>query len=88
MNGCLQLPSGRRGKPLHLVETHQPLLRRFGIGVLHEDGEQFQRIALRNRRAAARLIDGVQIDPGPAGVFSALHHVPGMGRSMHAGSNV
>ena len=85
MNGCLQLPSGDTAKPLRLVEAHQSLLRRFRIGVLHEYGEQLERIAMRNGCAATCLIDEVQIDPGPAGVFPALHYVTGDGSLNHSG---
>ena len=63
---------------LVIAETDEPLLRRLVVGVLKKDGQQFQRVAVRARRAAGGVLHLVKLRPRPAGVDRELHR-----RALH-----
>ena len=51
-----------------VVGAQQTLLRGLAVGVLDEDGEQLQRVALRSRRTAGPLVHRVELRPRPSTV--------------------
>src|SRR5262249_29043481 len=57
-------------------ETVKPLLDGFVVGVLYEDSEQLQRVALIPRRPALRVVNEVELAPAPA-VLVAVHFMSG-----------
>ena len=59
-----------------LVQAQQLLLIGLVVAVLQEDGDELQRVAVRDRRAAGALVDQIELVPRPPGADARRFHLP------------